>query len=293
MKNRIKTFLRLRKQNDLVKIICILGLAGVGFFASVMYHVWGLYQYVDTPAEYVLTGNEGISKKGMDELEHYKGVMQVSRQMDTSVTLTYKGSEGTMECTMLSQEYMENMFHIKVPSGTKRFYMNETAFDQWKQALMETNEQLGSVVGTAQSDGNLEIDVHYSMLDISADDMFSGGGDVSAGEVYKTAKLVVIKNEEENGEEEKSFVCTVGTDSQLLKDAFKLRVKFAKHDLDGLQVSKLRKMNYVIENEDVVITEEYEIKMKLFHAQYGLLCLAICAVAVFALGRAVKKGAGR
>ena len=65
MKNRIKTFLRLRKQNDLVKIICILGVAGVGFFASVMYHVWGLYQYVDTPAEYVLTGSEGISKKGI------------------------------------------------------------------------------------------------------------------------------------------------------------------------------------------------------------------------------------
>lgn len=286
MKKRIKTFLRLRRQNDLVKIICILGLAGIGFFISAMYHVWTIYQFVGTPAEYVLTGEGLVSGKRLDELKQMNGIMQVSRQLDVSATLTYRGSRGDVECLMVSQDYLENMFGTEIPAGTKRFYMNEAAFAQWKQTLAENNEGMGEVVGERQADGTLELDVRYAMSDFSADDMSSDDGDTNSdlAEVYKTAKLVVVKDGREEG-----LTCTVGADSQLLKEAFGLRVKFAGHDLDGLQVSKLRKINYVIENEDVVITEEYEIKMRLCHVWYGLLCSVICAVGVFALWHAVRK----
>ena len=52
MNNKIRSFLRLRKQSDTVKIICLFVLAATAFFVSVIYHAWDIYRFVNTPAEY-------------------------------------------------------------------------------------------------------------------------------------------------------------------------------------------------------------------------------------------------
>ena len=85
---------------------------------------------------------------------------------------------------------------------------------------------------------------------------------------------------ENGGGDEEGFAYTAETDSRLLKEANGLRVQFAKHDLDGLQVGALRKLGYEIQNEDVVITEEYELELKLLHIQYGLIFCALCVAAM-------------
>lgn len=270
MNNKIRGFLRLRKQSDTVKVICLFALAAAAFFASVIYHTWDIYRFVNTPAEYVLTGEGTISQKRMDELAQMGDVAGVSRQMEVSITVMYRGMSTVLNCNLLSQDYMEKLLDIKLPIGTKRIYMNETAFTEMLQGISEENEDLTDVESLKLAASSTGVDIRYSVA-----------------ESYKSAKLIVAKDD---GQDEKALACTAEAEGRLLKEAFSLRVLFDKHDLDGLHVEQLRKMGYGIENEEEVITEENEIQTKLLHIQYGLLSFGICLIASFALKHAAQKG---
>lgn len=257
MINRVRRFFKLRKQSDTVKIICIFAIVGAAFLCNTVYHVYGIYHYVNTPVEYVLTTGEVVKKVHVDELLQSEEVMRVSRQMMIPVTLTYQGIETTVSCTMLSQEYVEGMFDTELSASTRKFYMNEAAFQEWKNLLSEGNDGMPDLADDGQAYGDTELDIRYHLPEESS----------------KSAKLIVAENGEEDG-----FVCVAEDDSRLLKEACSLRVQFGTHDLDGLHVDKLRKLGFEIENEEVVIEEEYEIKERLLHIKYGLFCSALCLV---------------
>lgn len=293
MNNKIRSFLRLRKQSDTVKVICLFALAATAFFASVIYHTWDIYRFVNTPAEYVLTGEGTISQKRMDELTQMGDVAGVSRQMEVSITVMYRGMSTAINCSLLSQDYMEKLLDIKIPGGTKRIYMNDTAFSEMLQGISDENEGLTDVESLKLAAGSTGVDIRYSIEETMTDPKGDGASvsmEPSAAEVYKSGKLIVVKKD---GQEEKVLTCTTEAEGRLRKEAFSLRVLFDKHDLDGLHVEQLRKLGYTIENEEAVITEENEIGTKLLHIQYGLLSFGICLIAIFALKHAAQKGWGR
>ena len=282
MRDRIRRFLKLRRQSDTVKIICALVLAGIMFLISVIFHVWEIYHYVNTPAEYVLTGDGVVSKQRMDELLQDESVARASRQMDVPVTVMYRGARATVNCTMLSEEYIEGMFDKKPLASTKTIYMNEAAFLELQQALQENNESTPDMEIQEPEDGSAELDIRYSLEEGFAD---LGGDDTASIPQYKAAKLMA----EKTGKQGEGFACMAETDSRLLKEAVSIRVQFKNHDLDGIQISNLRKLGYSIENENVLITEEYEVKIKLLHIQYGLLCFFICLTGAVTLWHLEKK----
>lgn len=286
MYGRIRAFLRLRRQNDTVKIIGILALAGAVSFASALYHAREIYHYVDTPAEYVLTGEGAVSKKRVDELRQREGVAAVSRQMERPVTVMYRGTPADMSCTALSREYMERLFGAELLNGTKKIFMNEAAFSEWKRALEEKNGET-AYLGEADGEDVKTFDIRYALAEeaggIRAAEGSEGadaGVSVSAGvPAFKSAQLVVVKGGEE------SFICMAEDEGILLRQADSLRVTYAKHDLDGLHVETLRKLGYALENEETVTAGEYEVEVKLLHIRYGLLLCAVCAVSACALKR--------
>lgn len=276
---KISEFLRLRRQNDTVKLICLFALTGAVCLINAVYHLGNIYHDVNLPAEYSLTGEGVITQKQIDAFMEIQDMAEVSREMEIPVTIKYQGGEVMLECTMLSQEYMAEVYGMETAGSTKRYYMNEAAFDSFRQSLSESEASF-MMRQESQSDGNREYDIQYSeALEISEE------GDAVAN-TYKSAKLVVITS---GIQQEESFFCTVENGSRLSREAIALRVLFQKHDLDGLHVSALRKMGYFIENEETVITEEYEIKMRLLHIRYGLLAGVICLVAVLALWHQVRK----
>ena len=280
MNNKIRSFLRLRKQSDTVKIICLFVLVATAFFVSVIYHAWDIYRFVNTPAEYVLTGEGTVSQKRLDELIQMGDVAAVSRQMEVPVTVLYQGMSTTVNCSLLSQGYIEKLLAIKFPTGTKRIYMNEMAFSEMLQGFSEENEDLTDVESLKPADGSTEFDIRYSMEDTMADPKGDGEAasmGASAAESYKSARLNVV-------------ACTAEAEGRLLKEACSMRVLFDRHDLDGLHVEQLGKLGYEIENEEAVIMEENEIKIKLLHIQYGLLSFGICLIAIFTLKLAAGKG---
>lgn len=335
MRERIRKFMRWRKQSDMVKVGCLFVLAGIAAFVSVCFHAWGIYVYADTPAEYVLVGEGSISNKRVDELRQMEGVERVSRQMDETIQVKFGGVSAEVACTGLSRQYVEGMSGVGASEeeagfdGTKKIYMNEAAFSAWKQAVSEKGGDVSELeaggpefeirysgVGDAVEDGDTGEPGSGDMVGAgkagnSGSGEMAGTGDAkgsSSGETaeegdsmmagdssgpsgirqWKTAKLVVIEggamDEEEGGSD---FSCMVETDSRLLKEAYLLRIRFRNHDLDGLQVKALRDLGYEIQNEGVLIKEEYEIKGKLLHIQYGLTLCASCVIAAWVIGRLI------
>lgn len=282
MGDRIKTFLRLRKQNDVVKIICIFVLGCIVFLTSVLEHLGEIYHYINTPAEYILTGEGVVSKKRVDELLACEGVARVSRQMDIPVTVMFRGAKAEVNCTMLSKEYMEEMFQTERLADTRKIYMNKAAVSELQQALWENNESTPDIVSQGETSNESGYAIRYSMAEAS-DNMGGDGGETATGQ-YKTAKLMVVP-----AKEKESFACIADTDNRLLKEAVSIRVQFEHHDLDGLQVEALRKLGYSIDNENVLIEEEYKIQIKLLHIQYGLLCFAICLTGAGVLWRLERR----
>lgn len=253
MRTKIKRFLKLRKQNDAVKIIVILAIAGSVCFANVCYHAWGIYQYVNTPVEYILEG--AMSERRMEELRQSKDVAEISRQREQTVSILYDGVPASISCTVLEKEYMEKMFGKKCSAGTKRFYMNESAFQEMQQESEGNGAENGMIDG--------EIEIRYC--------------ESEEAENYKTAKLIIVKNKMP---EEKSFIYTTNTAGQSWNNAETVRIRFEKHDLDGLRTEQFRKQGYTIDNENEVIREEYEFQNKMIHIQTGLFSCSICLIAV-------------
>lgn len=287
----IRHFLLLRKQNDTVKLICLFVLTGVVFLIFMGYCTWGIFRYMETPAEYILSGDGVVSGQRVRELRQSEDISEVSRQIETSVSVWYGGCETTVECTMLSPEYIAGLSGTEIPAGGSRIYMNEAAFSEFQAAISGDASYRES---DGLKEGSQELTVRYSLGEDamtvgggSSDDGTAGGTETTAVvRNSRSAKLIVIQT---TGEEAESFIYTPETERKLLREAVSLRVRFRTHDLDGLHVENLRKLGYEIENEGMILEEEYEMQTTLLHIRYGLLICGICIAAVFALAKSAKE----
>lgn len=279
MINKIKYFLKLRKQNDTVKIIVIFALAGIVSAVSVLYHGWMIYHYVNTPVEYVLTADRTVSTEQVNTLLQLEGVSRVSRQWDMPIMLRYQGAETEVSAVLLSQEYVEEMYDVTLPSGVGRIIMNKVAFSHLQTEWSENREGMAEVESQRQEDGSMVLDVRYRIAETVLDDT---AGDDAMEQADQPIRIIVT---EKLWQREEPFVCLVNADSRLLREACSLRAQYENHDLDGLHVERLAKLGYAIENEEMILREKNEIQIKLLHIKYGLLLCGICLVMVFSLGR--------
>lgn len=264
--NRIRHFLLLRRQNDTVKLACLFALTGVTCLIFAGYHVWEIFRYMENPAEYILSGDAVVSNERVRELCQSEDISGVSRQIGVSVPVWYRGCETVVQCKMLSPDYIAELSDAEIPEGSSRIYMNEVAFDEFRAAV---SEHAAYEDGFGSSEGGKGLTVRYSLGE----------------DARRLAKLVVIQT---GGEEAESFIYTPETEGKLLREAVSLRVLFQTHDLDGLHMENLRKLGYEIENEDVLLEEEYKIQMALLHIRYGLVICGICMAAVYGIVRSAK-----
>lgn len=275
MKHRLKKYLRIRRQSDAVKIMSLFVLVAAVCLIHIIAQAGSIYWYLDSPAEYVLSNQGVISQKHMDNLRQGKDVALVSRQRELPVTITYKNSKAEMNCTMVSKEYLDERFGAALTAGTKKIFMNREAYSGFWQTLSEERDGETELPEPARIQGGEEFAVRYA-VETEPDD--SDGA--AAPPISKTAQLIVIHDETPR---EEGFVFCAWEDGKLLKEADSLRIRFAKHDLDGLHVSNLQKLNFNIENEAVIVEEEYEIQLMLLHIRYGVAGFLLCLIAVFAL----------
>lgn len=287
MINKIRYFIKLRKQNDTVKIIVLFVIAGLVSAVSILYHAGLIYHYVKTPVEYVLTADHVISTEQIGVVQQMEGVSRVSRQIEIPVTLRYQGAETEMQAVLLSQEYVEEMFGVKLPSGGSRIFMDKKTFSSVQTEWQDSREGSVEVKSRKLDDGRVVLDVRYRIAETTADDL-SNDDAVSNGGVEQPDRPAQIIVAESRVQGEETFVCLADTENRLPREACSLRVQYENHDLDGLHVEQLTKLGYTIENEEMVLGEKYEIQIKLLHIRYGLVICAICLAGVFGLGKVIR-----
>lgn len=291
MINKLRYLFRLRRQSNTVKIIFIFGLIGIISIIRTGYYAWEIYHYANSPAEYVLAGDGTITQEQIDELLLDESVTMVSRQMEIPITIIYGGTKKVLDATMLSGEFIEGTLNVKKDSaaGTKRIYVDEETFSQ---VLRENTFEDEDAAKQSNSISGTSLDIRCQMDESTPATDPEGSQDGSADTSepkYSTAKLISAKSVGAVHGTEESFIYIADSNHRLLKEACSLRVQFESHDLDGLQVKHLRALGYSIENEDIIQTEEYEIKYKLLHIQYGLLCFALCLLASCTLAKHYRK----
>ncbi len=276
---KISEFLRYRKQSDTVKMICIFAMAGIASIVSMFYHLGKIYQYVQSPVEYRLIGETVITQEHIQAFMEMDGENGVTPSLEIPVTIKYQGKEAMVNCTLLSKAYMETVYNLPVAGSTKRYYMNEAAFGKLQADLRENGGVFFEQEDITDDGAEYEI---KSLENVKAPEE---GEDVEQP-AFRSAKLVVVK---EGFEQEEPFVCAVENGTRLSKEAYSVWVQFQHHDLDGLRVAAFQKIGYGIENEEKLIAEGYEIKIKMLHIRYGM-CLAIaCLTAVSMLWHQILK----
>lgn len=281
MRDRWIRFLQLRRQNDTVKIICLFVLTAVISLVHAGFYIWDIYQYANTPAEYVLTKAETVTEMDMDELCQSMEVTRISRQKEQTLSLRIYGKDVEITVLVMEKEYMEKRFGRESSAGTTRFYMNQNAFS----AIQQEMEGAGIASGRG-IEQTKELPVSYVIDEAIPSD--GDGGDEGGKEGYsltqsdKTAKCIVVENE---APEEEPYICITAKNSLFLKDADSVRVQLKAHDLDGLQTEQLKKMGYEIENEKEVIQEEFEVELSLLHIWCGLLVCGVCLVGIYGMWR--------
>ena len=281
MRDRWIRFLKLRRQNDTVKIICLFVLAAVISFAHAGFYIWDIYQHANTPAEYVLTKTEVVTETDMDELRQNMEVTRISRQKEQPVSVRIHGKDVAITVSVMEKEYMEKRFGRESSSGTTHFYMNQNAFSGMQQEMEGAGD--GDGRGIEQTK---ELPVSYVIDGAIPTD--GDGGDEGGKEGSsltpsdKTAKCIILENETP---EEEPYICMTAKNSLSLKDADSIRVQLKAHDLDRLQTEQLRKMGYEIGNEKEVIQEEFEVELSLLHIWCGLLVCGVCLVGIYGMWR--------
>lgn len=267
---KIFNFLRLRKQNDTVKIICVLILIGVICLLRVLYYAGQIYRFVNTPVDYTLIGASTVNDEKLRELEQTENVAAVSREMEIPVSIKYNGMTMSESCVLLSRNYLERAYHVNVTGSRKVIYMNEAAADNLRQALITQ----GIHISFQPTADNTEYDIRYAEEGIDS------------SENYKTAKLIII---EDSLHDSLPFTCMAEDGTRLSKESTALRILLKQHDLDGMQVNRLRNSGYAIENEDTIIKEGYEQKTRMLHIGYSVVIWAVCTLSVAVLWHQVQK----
>lgn len=262
---KIHEFLRLRKQNDTVKLMCLFALTGAVFFVNVLYHAGKLYHSVQSPVEYQLIRGGAVTNEQISELAQTEDVAAVSRSLDIPVTIKYQGQEIMITCTMLSKSYMETVYDIMLSGSEKRYYINQAAFEEIQMSFMENNVSL-------EKGNDTEYGKEYK---IQYREEEEGEGNMPL-QVFHSARIFVLN---EKTKQKTALICTE-EDGTRLNKADSVRVLYQGHDLDGTRLESLTKMGYEVQNEQILAMEEYEMKIRLFHIRYGILVCVLFLVAM-------------
>lgn len=271
---KIREFLRLRKQNDTVKLMCFFILAGAGFFINVLYHAGTLFHSVQSPVEYHLIRGSTVTNEQISELAQEEDVAAVSRSLDIPVTIKYQGQETMMTCTMLSKFYIETVYDITASGSEKRYYINQAAFKEIQAGFLENNVSLEK--GDITEYGE-EYKIQYLEEEEREEE------ENMPQQAFHSAKLLVLK---EKTEQEMPLIFTM-EDGTRLNQGDSARVLFSGYDLDGIRMENLTKMGYEVQNEQILAVKEYEMKIRLFHIRYGILICAVFLVTLYYMKKSV------
>ena len=249
---KIRKLLKLRKQNDIVKIAFLFIFVGSFVLIMTIINVVKFYGQINESEEYTIKKLDKISERDLENILDMDNVYCVSPSINNIVSIKYYVSVVDMPCVMVSADYIERVFSVECDTNSRTFYVNDFTFEKLRQ---EMNLNKDSKV----------ISVKYAFA-----------GDEEAE--YKNARIVVV---EDDLHADELAIYTNDTDLNLQKNAMEFRTIITKHDLDGTLQSDFENQDYFFSDKEALVNWKYNLEIWMLKIKYGIFISAIAIVAGF------------
>lgn len=268
---KIREFLRLRRQQDAVKII-ILYVIAIGVCCGFLIRDGLRYaQITRTKEEFKLIGNDLVlTDSKVQRVREIEGVTAVSYDVRDSVTVTYQANTTSFEAELLSEAYMQEVYGITQEGSTTTYYANAAAYSQIIQSLSQD-------IAPIQAD---ELTVTYTSSEEQsqiANQPTGNGSDVSQAGSGRTARIVQA---DIGGDA--PFICAVG-DPVTLKTSGNLRIQIARQDQSQKVLTLAGNLSFSNDNALEIYQAQAKLDQLFIRIKFELLLMAICLVTVVSM----------
>ena len=261
---KIREFLRLRRQQDAVKII-ILYVIAIGVCCGFLIRDGLRYaQITRTKEEFKLIGNDQVlTDSKVQRVREIEGVTDVSYDVSDSVTVSYQANTTSFEAELLSEAYIQEVYGITQEGSTMTYYANNAAYKQICQSLSQD-------IAPIQTE---ELTVTYtSSMEQSqnANQPTDSGNDASQAGDSRTARIVQA---DIGGDT--PFICAIG-DPVTLKASGNLRIRIARQKVLTLAGN----LSFSNDNAMEIYQAQTKLDQLFTRIKFELLLMLVCLVAV-------------
>lgn len=268
-------FWKRRKQDDRIKIMLIFLMTGIGFLINAIYSGMQIYAMVQTPVEYIVrsNGKSGITEYQMSGIETMENLQAVSKQKESSLTLSDSWGEMAVTCLELSDTYLESAYGISETSAMKVIYLNEMAWEQLAKASGGSGNGVGMMDGESESEAK---QINSMQLDY-----ILGGEDGEKG----TAKILRIASGVSN-----DIACAFCTadNVRLSEGNSEIRLRLSRQDLEGTSIGQINQLGLEVTNSSDMQIDSMRREMKFMQIKYDVIVVVLCLIAAYSLKR--KRG---
>ena len=244
-------FWKRRKQDDLIKIMLLFFIGVIGFFADAVNSGIQVYNMMRSPVEYVVSNSSasGLTSYQMSGIETMEDIQAVSRQRESSLTLSESWGEMTVTCLELSDDYLT------------------LAWNQLMQAsgeIRSESEQADDISenGTEQAD-SLQLDYKLGEEEITG-----------------TAWIVYAKS----GVPNDTACAFCDADSVRLSEGETgVRIQMKGQDLDGTTVKQLGQFGLEVVNSGDIQQNSLKQEMQFLRMRYAVIAALLCLAALVSL----------
>lgn len=265
---RVKEFLRLRRQQDAVKII-ILYVIAIGVCCGFLIRDGLRYaQITRTKEEFKLIGNDQVlTDSKVQRVREIEGVTDVSYDVSDSVTVSYQANTTSFEAELLSEAYIQEVYGITQESSTTTYYANTAAYKQICQSLSQD-------IAPIQTE---ELTVTYTSSteqSQNTNQSTDSGSDASQAGDNRTARIVQV---DIGGNT--PFICAVG-DPVTLKASGNLRIRIARQDQSQKVLTLAGNLSFSNDNALEIYQTQAKLDQLFTRIKFELLLMLVCLVAV-------------
>lgn len=265
---KIREFLRLRRQQDAVKII-ILYVIAIGVCCGFLIRDGLRYaQITRTKEEFKLIGNDQVlTDSKVQRVREIEGVTAVSYDVSDSVTVTYQANTTSFEAELLSEAYMQEVYGITQEGSTTTYYANPAAYKQIIQSLSQDITPIQAEELTVTYTSSVE-------QSQSANQSTDNGSDASQAGDSRTARIVQV---DIGGDS--PFICAVG-DPVTLKTSGNLRIQIARQDQSQKVLTLAGNLSFSNDNVLEIYQAQAKLDQLFIRVKFELLLMLVCLVAV-------------
>mgnify|MGYP007092383217 FL=1 len=270
---KIREFLRLRRQQDAVKII-ILYVIAIGVCCGFLIRDGLRYaQITRTKEEFKLIGNDQVlTDSKVQRVREIEGVTDVSYDVSDSVTVTYQANTTSFEAELLSEAYIQEVYGITQEGSTMTYYANAAAYKQICQSLSQGITPIQAEELTVTYTSSVEQSQNANQPTDSSSDASQAGDS-------RTARIVQV---DIGGDS--PFICAVG-DPVTLKTSKDLRIQIARQDQSQKVLTLADNLSFSNDNALEIYQAQAKLDQLFIRVKFELLLMLVCLVAVVSMSK--------